>query len=353
MKPIPYRMQGLSLIELMIAILIGLFLTMGLIQVFSASREAYRLSEGIARVQENGRFAMDYLQRDIRMAGHFGCVNDQARLQSSDILQSHTTGNLDFNVSIRGYDSVPTGLTLLPAPIAGSDLLVLRFLTSDGLPITAIDTDAGTVAVNAASWNVLTQSGVANPVLFGIADCAYADVFQADEVATASGIVTVTLPDTVLLDRYGINPEGGPATLYRAEAIVYYIGAGTGGQPSLYRARLGATSNTSEELVEGIENLQFLYGSDSSAAGALPTGYIARQGTASDIGAATADWRMVGQVELALLAASPNPASSIQAEEDTSRAPNLLGTTPTIPDDRRYRTVYQSTIALRNRLYGN
>ena len=44
----------------------------------AASRTASRLAEGNARAQENGRFAQEFLQRDIRMAGHFGCVNDQA-----------------------------------------------------------------------------------------------------------------------------------------------------------------------------------------------------------------------------------------------------------------------------------
>lgn len=72
------RAAGLSLIEMMIALVIGLVLLLGVIQVFSASRTAFQLSEGASRAQENARFALDFLARDIRMAGHFGCVNDQA-----------------------------------------------------------------------------------------------------------------------------------------------------------------------------------------------------------------------------------------------------------------------------------
>ncbi len=52
-------MSGLSLIELMIALTIGLIIMLGVVQVFAASRTAYQLSEGLARVQENSRFAMD------------------------------------------------------------------------------------------------------------------------------------------------------------------------------------------------------------------------------------------------------------------------------------------------------
>ena len=52
------RQAGLSLIELMIALLIGSILLIGLVQVFGASRTAYQLSEGMSRTQENARFAL-------------------------------------------------------------------------------------------------------------------------------------------------------------------------------------------------------------------------------------------------------------------------------------------------------
>ena len=102
--------QGLSLIELMIALLIGTILLLGVVQVFGASRTAYQLSEGMSRTQENARFALDYLQRDIRMAGHFGCVNDQAhwvKEEGDPVLQvgavaSGSGAPLDFSVSIEG-----------------------------------------------------------------------------------------------------------------------------------------------------------------------------------------------------------------------------------------------------------
>lgn len=344
------RMQGLSLIELMIAMLIGVILMLGLIQIFSASREAYRLSEGAGRVQENGRFAMDYLQRDLRMIGHFGCVNDQARMQTPDSLRSHFLpgGPLDFLVSVRGYDGAPTGITLNPAPITGSDTVVLRYLSGGGIPVTAMDVAAGTVTVDSAKWSVLTQDGVAAPQLFGVADCAYADIF-----ATASPVAagpTITVPSTVDLARYGVDAGGGPAMLHRAEAFVYYVANGASGQPSLWRARIGAGgAATSEELVEGIENLQFRFGLDQSADAAAPTGYIATQADATGVGSVVTDWRRVGQVQVGVLAASPERASSEQA----ASAPLLLGQAQTVADDRRYRHVYESTIALRNRLYGN
>lgn len=109
------RAAGLSLIEMMIALVIGLVLLLGVIQVFSASRTAFQLSEGASRAQENARFALDFLARDIRMAGHFGCVNDQAHFVKGQgdprVNLSTTTGSgspLDFSVSIQGYEATGT-----------------------------------------------------------------------------------------------------------------------------------------------------------------------------------------------------------------------------------------------------
>ena len=67
-SPVPHHARGVSLIEMMIALAIGTFLILGLARVFSASRTAYQLSEGVSRVQENGRFAIDFIQRDLRNA---------------------------------------------------------------------------------------------------------------------------------------------------------------------------------------------------------------------------------------------------------------------------------------------
>ncbi|NDK39269.1 pilus assembly protein PilW [Pseudoxanthomonas gei] len=379
-------MQGLSLIELMIALLIGLILLIGLVQVFGASRTAYQLSEGLARVQENGRFAMDYLQRDIRMAGHYGCVNDQARLQTNGALISHlaaTDNPLNFAISIQGYEaanSAPTntvnvagataGFTpalpaylsnLNPAPRVGSDVLMLRYLGANGVPIIGV---AGSqVTVDSGKWSVLTDEGVATPVLFGASDCSYTDVFQGSTVAPGTGVVTATANglNTTATDfsgRYTASPAG-QSMLYRANAVAYYVGVNNRGVPSLYRARFSSTAgsnaitNITEELVEGIENLQLLYGQDESTDVNSLSGNIGMQNTAAVVDPAggvtnAASWRRVGQVQVGLLARSPD-ISSAPAPVDPRRA---LGVVYTVPADGRYRNSYEATIALRNRLYG-
>jgi len=69
------KQSGFSLVEIMIALLIGLFLLGGILQMFSASQQTYRMQRNLARLQENGRLALDFLARDIRMAGYWGCLS--------------------------------------------------------------------------------------------------------------------------------------------------------------------------------------------------------------------------------------------------------------------------------------
>ncbi len=375
--------RGLSLIELMVALLISTLLVLGLMQVFGASRAAYQLSQGMARTQENARFAMDYLQRDLRMVGHFGCANDQARKQTPGSLLSHInsgTAQLDFVQAVQGYEATGTapsntavsltGMTtgwspalpgyisgLNPAPNAGSDIIVVRFFDSDGVPV--INAAAGQIDVAPARWSVLTQDGVANPGIFGISDCTNADVFQASGTNATTGVLTAqasgglaaSLPD---FTRYTASPAG-QTMLYRGEAIVYYIGTRNGADvPSLYRARFGSTpggalTTASEELVEGVQNLQILYGQDQSSNLTALTGNIATYQTAAALGTTEANWRRVGQIKVGLIAISPEGAA---AEQSLAGLP-IAGVNFTPPADASYRSAYESSIALRNRLYGN
>lgn len=72
------RQQGMTLIELMIALVLGLFVIAGVIQVFMSGRASYRVQEGLGRLQESARFADYYLGRVLRNAGRprvFGAVN--------------------------------------------------------------------------------------------------------------------------------------------------------------------------------------------------------------------------------------------------------------------------------------
>ena len=69
------RSRGLSLVELMVALAIGSLLIAGAVYVYSQSRNTQRVSETVARLQENGRYVFSVIEPDIQLAGYFGFSN--------------------------------------------------------------------------------------------------------------------------------------------------------------------------------------------------------------------------------------------------------------------------------------
>ena len=68
-----HKQQGLSLVEVMIAITLGSVLTVGIVQLFVANSETHRLMMGQSRMQESARFAFDFMGRSLQRAGYRGC----------------------------------------------------------------------------------------------------------------------------------------------------------------------------------------------------------------------------------------------------------------------------------------
>jgi len=418
------RQQGLSLIELMIAMVIGLVLLLGLVQVMSASRNAYQLSTGVARTQENARFAVDFIQRDLRMAGHMGCVNDQAHMAAerpgaSDasrqglnlwFLTEAQRGSRDypaiasfplrFDMGVQGFEAqgtAPGATRALAAgtpvagnanqwspalpdainrlrPIPGSDIVVVRYLSRDGVPATLASTSVSSYTITPEAYGTQVTTTDSSG-LFGMADCQQASVFAANGGVNGSGVVSASVAGIngsgLLGDEWSLegNTQSKPV-LYRAESVVYYVGVGEGVNvdgtrpPSLFRARAvldGTNVNfMPEELVEGVESLQLLYGMDEHLPSDLPRGNVERTRVASAVNAtptnnpsnAQADeWRRVGSVQVGLLMRSSDRSTADQA----TTAPNVLGVNLTRPaaNDGHYRSVYETTVVLRNRLFGN
>jgi type IV pilus assembly protein PilW len=407
------RQAGLSLIELMIAMVIGLVLILGLIQVFAASRQAYQLSQGIARNQENGRFAIDFLSRDLRMAGHTGCVNDQQLLTANAAglpiggnirslflneadRNSNTVANipfpLRFDVAIQGFDAsgtepddtltisttpaaggaadwspaLPNDLAnLAHTPIRGSDVVVLRYFSPEETKIQGY-TPGATPAVLYPDESAAGSTRVATGGhgLYAVADCGGATVFQATAAPGNTGMNVdqsgLNLSSLAFVGTHDGAPaySAGQASLFRAESVAYYVALNADNVPSLYRAHWeaapgGALNAVEEEMVEGVESLQLLYGQDSAPLTSMPSGYITESHSAAEIGDATnaARWRRIGSVQIGLVVRGGSErAASEQADAGDM---SVLAVSINPPADGHYRSVYETTVALRNRLFGN
>lgn len=81
---------GFTLVELLVAMTVGLFLTGGIISLFLGSKQSYNTSDAIGAVQENGRFVIDTLTQELRQAGVLGCQRTlllQKQKKSTDLME--------------------------------------------------------------------------------------------------------------------------------------------------------------------------------------------------------------------------------------------------------------------------
>lgn len=362
------RQRGMSLVELMVAMVAGLILMAGAYQVFISSKQTYRMQESLSRLQENGRFASMQLQNDVRMAGFAGCVTGV-----NNLLNPAGTGYsdelFDPGLPVFGWEAAGTGLAdsytignpdpvgialtqwtdnaggnldaqLQDRVVPGTDVIVVKRAEQ----LTGL-TATGNTPANAATISLTGASGIPQFSIVLVTDCAGADLFQNTQAATGSTLTRGAggqpgnlAPGTAQFS----HQYSGDMEIYRYAIDVYYVGIGVSGRPSLMRLRLagGLPMNPAtdiEELVEGVDNLQWLYGEDSNQDRAVDR-YVPAD--------TVADWDDVIAVRAAMLITTVEPAL-FQPQGGTFQ---LNGVTVTPPDDRRQRQVFISTIGLRNRL---
>jgi len=356
------KQTGLTLIEVMIAMLLGVFLIGGVIQIFISTKQTYRMQENLSRLQENGRFAMDFLTRDIRMAGYRGC---SGRPVVHNILNNPTGFLYDFNTAISGFEATsetawtPIIDADITSPLGGSDVITIRraanqaFTVDDQAETTsslALQAAAATVA-NLTSAGFLKSDGTNNCKIAVVSNCSDATVFQ---VSTIEGRVLSQAPagnctadpgpgnaTTNLRRRYDMGGQ-----IYTIDTISYYIRLNPNNQPSLYR-RVG--SGNAEELVEGVEQMQIVYGIDAEAnsrqnGDGIPNYYTSAAAINPGGGALTPNMDQVVSVRVSLLLRT--------IEDNLTEAPvpySYNGNTGIDPQDRRIRRVFSSTISVRNR----
>lgn len=301
-QPAPNQQLGLSLVELMIAATLGIVITLGVVTIYADNLQSYRIQENLSRLQENGRFAMDLLARDIRMAGGGGC-------SSQPFVFISTTAH----PSIAG--------TNVGSP--GSDTIVVRFAEDTGIVLDADPSAAGHIRVT------------------GGHDLEMGDIIMLSACNGNATTVQVTNP-----------PSGNevPLTIFTSGATSFKKGDSvlkfsqiryeinhptvTGGQPALRRQQANSPSpDPYQPIVEGAENMQIRYGYTNGTT----LNYTDMPPTPANVDEVTS-------IKIALVVASI--ADNITTEAVPYK---IFGTTIT-PPDRKLRRVFTQTIAVRNRL---
>lgn len=362
-NPQLYNHKGYTLIELMIAMTLGLFVLGGVLKIFSDNSRIYKVLDARSRMQENARYALYVLGRDMRMAGYMHCNVNDTKI-------ANTINSTDWQFwagsAVSGYeggvDTFPTEFSgdVFTAPKApeNSDSIVIRRADSD--TIFTISSHDTTAAVISFPENQPVQKGE----IYIIADpqCTQLGIFQASDPATAGSFNSVThntggstspgnftkqLGGNFQVSVSGSNSSCGPSVpngescmyayppgskVFKYLSQAYYIGTFQN-IPTLFSEKITDDASTKEEvIVQGVENLQILYGIDTDADD-ITNQYV----TADNVGTDE-----IISLRIDLLIRSYQPVAD-------SPQKYIYQNTTVIPTDNFLRKEFSITIKLRNR----
>ena len=373
------KAPGFTLVELMVAITIGLIILAVISQVYVGSKRTYRVQEGLSRLQENGRYAVDFLGRDIRMAGYMGCVGTSATLNN---IAKPITGWTPLNMTttpptlegIIGYEQagVPAaGFPVAPAEIkAHTDVIEIQHFSASSAKVTTPGTPTkGNIQIASNPLNFQTSE------LLVVTNCVSADIFGASTVSSGAGTVTIAHAASNNTTPFTAGSYDASSEVMSMESSVYYISSGAvaGGCPadSLCRKRLGfyltgdanqwctnATAGTTqgfcvEQVAEGVEDMQVLYGVNGggNATHTADRFVDAAAITTDDCNISQICWPNVVSARINLLLRTVDATVSPEnlLTYPVSQIPLFDGFPPVIATPRAYRRVYTETVVLRNR----
>lgn len=274
--PRPSGMQGFSLVELMIALVLGLVVVGGAVAVLLSNKTSYRTNLALAQVQENARIAFELLSRDLRQAGVTGCGNDG---RVANVLNNGTSAGgtvawyADFGNAIRGYD----GGTADPAVASGTSS-AQRVLASSSLMLIGSAMASASIAAYNPNTFAFTLTGANPGIVAGdlvmICDPDHATLAQISSISgsalvvdtgtNAPGNCSRGLGFPTLCTAAGNSYVFGVNSLLSAvSATDWYIGNNPLGGRSLYRRSVvttaGTPTPTSQEMVRNVTDLQATY----------------------------------------------------------------------------------------------
>lgn len=280
---LPSRQRGMTLVELMVAMLLGLVVTGVAVSVFLASRSSFKTNMAIGEVQDGSRIAFELLTRDARQASLTGCGNGTFFI-ANVLKNSGTDWWANWGNAVRGYEAgstdpaVTTG-TATGNRLAATDSVQLIGSESAGLSI------QNATAASVTLWSAATDWKNGDALL--ICDPDHAALVQlggGEGTATLTWAATGANPGNCTADLgFPTAAPVPPATactadpytfrtnaqVSRLNAADWYIGTNPTGGQSLYRMTLsnssGSLAATAQEIVRNVTDMQILYHQSNAA----------------------------------------------------------------------------------------
>src|SRR6202158_4941824 len=338
------RQRGMGLVELLVWMAISLLIISVIGVVYGNTKQLTRVNDTVSRLQENGRFVVYLLDRDIRMVGFRGCNGNDTAVPYLSVLNS-TAYPYQFNIAIAGYrgasgtwsPALPTDISALtPAPLAGTDVVTVRFIDGTGVSLTAA------MANSRDDIQVAAGSALATGDVLLVADCSAIAIFNASDFNLGSGKIKHDTGGAIVPG----NTTKHLGSVFHTDTAVYRLLTRTHYvAPSVRKPGTNALWANSvpgydglpqpEEMVEGVEGLALSFGEDLDGDKAAN-----RYVSANAVGT----WNNVVSVKAQLLLAT--------VRDNMAKTPQVYtfnGVTTT-PTDKRLRSVLSSVITVRNRV---
>ncbi len=236
------RCRGFTLVELMIAMLLGLILMAGIISIFLSSKQTYAAVHVLARLQENGRYGIDIISSDLRRAGYLSgnasvdTIGGTEGVSTTDgsCLTSGTTWGRMIERRVFGLDDTNAGYACIPdSAYTRGDVLTVRY--------------ASTVEATSFSGNrVYLRSSLFE-----------GRVFKGSSESSNTIIENPQTTRELVAHSYYIGPSSAECPAGTAVPALHWLSMDDNGLPA------------SEELVVGAEHLQLQYGVDTDANGSV------------------------------------------------------------------------------------
>lgn len=281
---LPRHSAGLTLVELLVGLALGLFLLGGVLSIFTNTRQSFRVNENMARVQENARFSFEVLMREIREAGSIPCGSKRVANVVALPASMPWWANWDGGTVI-GYDGAQASPakgfgTAAADRIAATDAItVLRTVSDEAsfTPISAHDVAGNTFTVGSAAGlsagDVVVVCDAEAAALLKISAPVGTSIPYGGggNCSTKLGYPTSACDGTQPDENFNLSP-----LLAKLDPVFWYIGSNGSGGRSLYRMHLtkagGAPSPEAQEMVPGVTDMQIEY---LTRGAALATDWIA------------------------------------------------------------------------------
>jgi type IV pilus assembly protein PilW len=296
------RQRGVSLVELMVALLLGLFLLYALVEILLNGKQSFASANHLSRLQENGRIATSLMVTDLKRSGYMGGNSNEDKISGTagqvDGALTCTTGDTTWGRmvtwGVSGLDDTNNGYTAcIPnGTYLRGDVLTIRY---------------------AAPW---AAAAISSNKMYLRSSLFEGRIFKGSEQAAVKNTV-----------------EDEPNTVRELMAYSYFVGDSgrtCGGQtvPSLFRVRLDDDSlPEAEELLPGIEHFQVQYGVDG------------RYVDADKV----SDWADVATVRIWLMVRTECSETGF-----TDNSTYRLGNINYKPKDSFRRQLYSNVVMIRN-----